>query len=156
MTIGRLISNLDKIDLEKVVQEVVTETKDEILHAQREQLLEGKLSTGQDITPSYLEDPYFKSRESAQRYSDWKDKITPNPKRKKGVPNLFIVGTFHNSISVDVTTNSVVFDASFKKPDIIRKFSENIFGLNPEKAGQYSQEHLAPEATRRIRKKIFQ
>lgn len=154
-TISKLISNLSSVKLENVLQEEIADKSEELLDAQRNQLLEGKLSTGLDITPSYLDDPFFKSRESAQRYSNWKDKITPNPKRKKGTPNLYIIGTLHSSISVALTAKSAVFDLAFKKPDIISKFTENILGLNEEKAAEYSQNHIAPGATKRIKQKIL-
>lgn len=107
--------------------------KEKILSLNRLQLFEGKDSDGNDLSPTYQEDPYFKTRESAQRYSDWKDKITPNPKRKPGVPNLYINGYFHNSIDASVRVDGIQFDSSFDKASSIEnKFGSHIYGLNDE------------------------
>lgn len=129
-----LIETLQNLDVVTIASDTLAEHAELIEEKNREQLMEGKLSTGKDITPSYLDDPYFKSREAAQRYSDWKDQITPHPKRKKGTPNLFITGPFHQSIEFKVTGDEFEFHSSFPKAgDIERKFSEDIYGPGEEK-----------------------
>jgi len=108
-------------------------------------MLEGKRRDGNDISPSYFEDPFFKSLESAQRYSDWKDEITPNPKRKKGVPNLYINGFYHESIGIAVTKSGVEFNSTFADAaDIERKFGSLIYSLNVEKRTEYVKNFLNP------------
>jgi hypothetical protein len=114
--------------------------KEEIADLNREQLMEGKKADGTEITPSYYDDPYFKSRESAQRYSDWKDIITPNDLRKSGTPNLFINGRFHDSIAVKVSSKSVIFSSpdlnAFK---IEAKFGNGIYGSTNESKKQIKE-----------------
>lgn len=98
-----------------------------------DQLYDGKDAKGRDLSPTYLEDPYFKTPEAAQRYSDWKDRITPNPDRKKGVPNLFINGRFHDSISVEVSKKSIKFSSSDSSAfKIESKFTNDIYGTTDE------------------------
>lgn len=144
-TINSLLKAVEKIQIQLVCEIAVDQTKENLLSLNRQQMFDGKTETGGDISPSYLEDPYFKSRESAQRYSDWKDKITPNPKRKKGVPNLFIVGTFHDSISIEVAGSSIKFQSSFEKASaIVSKFSGNIYGLGGEYKADYIVTDLSP------------
>src|SRR5690349_16298463 len=93
-----LLENLEAVDIDNAAINALSRHDEDMERLNRKQLLEGKLSTGRDLHPTYLEDPFFKTKEAAQKYSDWKDKITPNPKRKKGVPNLYITGPFHRSI----------------------------------------------------------
>jgi hypothetical protein len=115
-----------------LASEAIQENDEKILSLNRQQLFDGKKSDGSDLSPTYLNDPYFKTREAAQRYSDWKDKITPNSKRKKGVPNLFINGYFHNSIEVDIDKKGLSFSSNELGIDIVPKFGGDIFGLNSE------------------------
>jgi hypothetical protein len=109
------------------------EVAEEITFLNRAQMYDGKRNDGRDIFPTYYDDPYFKTRQDAIRYSDWKDKITPNSKRTQGVPNLVINGYFYNSIDVKVEGNDITYhtNADFS-PDIISKFSEDIFGLDDD------------------------
>jgi hypothetical protein len=113
-----------------VAQNAIDETKDFYLDLNREQLMEGKNKVGENLSPSYLDDPYFKSKESAQRYSDWKDKITPNPKRQKGIPNLYINGVYHNSIKSRVINGKIVIDSSFKSANEIEGTYKGVYGLS--------------------------
>jgi hypothetical protein len=139
-----LLENIEALDIETIAGDALRDHQDRYVELNKEQLLEGKLSTGMDITPSYLSDPYFKTPAAAQKYSDWKDKITPNPKRGKGVPNLFIIGSFHNSISMEIKKDSYEILSDYKDAgDIMSKFTENIFGLDEEKAEQLIEEGLA-------------
>jgi len=144
-TINNLLQAVEKTSIETVCGSAVNATKEPMLTLNKQQLYDGKTRSGNDLSPTYLEDPYFKSREAAQRYSDWKDEITPNPKRKKGVPNLFIVGAFHNSIGVKVMAGNIEFSSSFPKAQSIEeKFTEGIYGLGGEYKGEYLVKNLAP------------
>lgn len=119
-------------EVELAVQ-ALQESDERILSLNRQQLFDGKTSQGEDLFPTYFDDPYFKTKEAAERYSNWKDKITPNPNRKKGVPNLFIIGTFHNSIEVDVSNKGLSFSASFLGDKIVRKYGGEVFGLSKDR-----------------------
>ena len=137
--------------VEQVCEGAVNQTKEDLLSLNKTQMFDGKTKTGQDITPSYLDDPYFKSRESAQRYSDWKDSITPNPKRKKGTPNLFIVGTYHNSLEIKVGNGQIDTRSSFVKASSIEaKFGGDIYGLGGEYKEEYIGDNLAPAVGRAL------
>lgn len=117
--------------------------------------MEGKGRDGTDLSPTYLEDPYFKTKEAAQRYSDWKDKITPNPIRKSGVPNLYINGFYHNSIGLTITSTSLNFvSKSYMGSDIERKFGERIHGLNTEKRIIYVSGFLRPDFMTKVRSEL--
>jgi hypothetical protein len=129
---GNLIKKFEALTFDEVAAQSVDQTKDKIVSENLDQLYAGKNSTGQDITPSYFNDPYFKSQESAQRYSDWKDKITPSQKRKSGTPNLYINGAYHKSINVIVQGLNIRYDSSFSEASQIENKYDNLYGLGGE------------------------
>lgn len=152
MTISGLLTKVKALNIEQISIDSVEETKDKLLDKSREQLLEGKLRTGQDIFPTYLEDPFFKTKQAAQRYSDWKDRLTPNSKRKKGVPNLFITGAWvHDPLKIEIQGTNIQFDIpSPIGAKIFQKYGVNIVGLDPEKKGEYVKENLRPVFNRKV------
>lgn len=129
-------------------------TGDRLVEINREQMLEGKRKDGNDISPTHLEDPFFENVEEAIGYSEWKDTITPHPKRKSGVPNLYIDGTFHRSITMDVTGDSLKFRSTFAAAaEIERKFAL-IYGLNSEKRAFYINGWLRKEFVETIKQSL--
>ncbi len=151
MTILALYNRFSQLNTDKVIEESVADTKDQILRLNKEQLLAGKTRTGADITPSYLDDPYFKTREAAQKYSEWKDRITPNPFRKSGTPNLYINGFYHNSIRVDVVGQSIQYSTNVGIGSKIEgKYGENLYGLSGNFKSEYLGVYLGPLLLQKI------
>ncbi|RYZ78338.1 MAG: hypothetical protein EOP04_29920, partial [Proteobacteria bacterium] len=149
-----LIENLKQLDIPAAASAGLFRAREDFVLLNQQQMLEGKLANGRDIYPTYFEDPYFKTPEAAKRYSDWKDKITPNPKRKKGVPNLFINGAFHNSLTLEVQDQEYLVNASFFKAEaIIDKFTEDVLGLNENNAEILIDENLETPFRTRIYKR---
>lgn len=99
-TIHNLLRKWEALNVSKVSDESIDETKDDALTIHKDQLMDGKGSDGQDLKPGYREDPFFKTKESAEKYLGWKQKITPNPDRNPNAPNLYINGEYHNSRTV--------------------------------------------------------
>jgi hypothetical protein len=137
-----LVDSLRTFDITANAAECLIEHAADVEELQRAQLYDGKTSTGDDLSPTYFTDPYFKSPKQAAAYSRWKDKITPNPRRKKGVPNLFIVGTFHSTIQfIPNAIGGWRFTSSFYAiPSMLRKYGTNMFGLDDEYKGQLNIE----------------
>jgi hypothetical protein len=148
VTVLGLYNKIKQLNTDKICEETISETLPGLLALNKEQLLEGKTSKGKDM-PSYLSDPYFKSLKSAKAYSDWKDKITPNPKRKPGISNLFIVGTFHDSIEATLKGVKIGYEATFRGPEIESK-NPDIYGLNDEKKAVYKDQYTAPTFKKKI------
>jgi hypothetical protein len=128
-----LLEVIEQLDVTKVATEAFAESTDDYVRLNREQMMEGKTITGDDISPSYFEDPFFKTPEAAKKYSDWKDKITPNPKRKKGVPNLYITGPFHQSLQMEVEKDEYLLSSDYKDAESILSKFDDVLGLNDEK-----------------------
>src|ERR1044072_4341163 len=99
MTIRQLYNKVEALDTDAIALESIDETTDEIRNYKITQLLDGKNSTGGDMT-TYMSDPFFRTPEAAAKYSRWKDEISPKSNRKSGVKNYFINGYFYDSIQV--------------------------------------------------------
>lgn len=114
-----------------------------VVNLVREQLYSGRDGSGEYLSPSYDNDPYFQEegpwQGRAAAYKEWKKRITPPQNglitgisaRPDDIPNLFISGTFHNSIkSKDAGDGLEIFTEGFKEgKDIERKYGESIFNL---------------------------
>lgn len=144
-TIRGLYNKFLAVDTDKIAQETIEGTEEEIRQYNIQQLLDGKTNQGTDIHPTYLEDPFFKTREQAQAYSDWKDRISPRSNRKSGVPNLFINGYYHSTRQVIISGDKIIYRSSFGEifTDIDEKY-KNLDGLNPDSRKKYIPFVLRP------------
>ena len=89
-----------------------------------------------------------------ERYIAWKEHITPPepsdrlglPARDIDTPNLFIVGTFHGSISARGTSNGVeIFTFGWDEgPAVERKYGSQIFGLSDPAVAHFNENFLWP------------
>lgn len=143
-TIRGLYNRLLEVDHNKIAQETIEGTEEEFTHYNLEQLLDGKTNEGIDISPTYLEDPYFDSLKEAQAYSDWKDRISPPSNRRKGVPNLYINGYYHSTVKVRIQGDKITFNSDFYGADDIETTFKNIYGLNPDSRRKYIPFVLRP------------
>jgi len=154
-TVLDMLENFRAMDLTAITEGALQDVSAQALTANKTQLYDGKTSTGDDVSPTYLEDPYFEDKAEAQRYSDWKDQITPNKRRKKGVPNLFINGKFYSTITVQVQSGGLLYKSSFEAaPSIESTFGNNIYGLGGELRDQFLYEVLRPNWFGRIESDI--
>jgi hypothetical protein len=154
-TIKGLYRKVQTLDVNSSINSAFEKNKERLLELNRLQLLEGKTKLDTDITPSYIDDPYFKSAIAAQRYSDWKDRITPNPRRRKGTPNLYIIGTYHRSLDVSIQGEVISFPSSFRGAAAIRNKFRNIFGLGGRFKREFINTGLRPAIMEDIRANLF-
>jgi hypothetical protein len=118
----------------------------------QEQLLHGKGSDGQDLKPGYLEDPYFKSRESAQRYLTWKKNNSPSEGRNPNAPNLYIVGHYHNSIDIKTEYSGIKSSSSaYFGLDIESKYKGKANILGGEYRTRYVKDLIRPKMLSNVR-----
>jgi len=150
LTINGLYEKVKAVNTDKVIDTAFQNSVSDLGEINKVQLFDGKGNDGQNLTPSYFDDPYFKSRESAQRYSDWKDKITPNPKRQSGTPNLFINGKYYDSRSVFLRGQNIVYDATFKGIEIEGKYAGKVDGLGGDYKKQFLDESLRQNFNKEI------
>lgn len=145
MTLTTLIRNAEMLQsaMERGIflQVVLNDRREEIIASQREQLLEGKDSDGNDMRPYYSEDlkpnGWFHSKESAMRYAMWKKTGISYPvdvQRNTDAPNLYINGKFHGEMEVRAGSTSVgVYPKTLYAATIMGKYGMNKFGLTSER-----------------------
>ena len=137
--LSRVTGVQDGLQSGAIIRDVLLLRQEDILEAQRIQLLAGKDSGGEDIHPFYSEDlkpsGYFYSVESAGRYAAWKQDLTYpyTVTRNPDAPNLYITGKFHKELGVEfgVDTLGIIGETAYAK-GIIAKYGVNVFGLSNE------------------------
>ncbi len=140
MTISSLLENAKAVQSGlqgSLVRDVLQKHGTEIVEQQKIQLLSGKNSQGEDIHPFYTEDVqprgWFKSRESAQRYADWKQTISYpySVKRNPNAPNLYITGVFHDDLGISFGSDAVeIIPDTAYAANIMSKYGRGMFGLS--------------------------
>lgn len=152
------------------VLKCMDENRYEIVLDVREQLYGGIDGEDNPLQPSYSDDPYFRQPhcyfydeefghyvncfQHPERYVAWKMRITPPergprtgvPPRQADQPNLFIVGTFHQSLDARATDKGVeIFTYGWEAgPDVERKYGSRIFGLGTLATGHFNDTFLLP------------
>jgi hypothetical protein len=156
MTLHELQRRLKGFNLQNEVAGSVNETKEAMLSLNRMQLLRGLDKEGNYLSPKYSEDPFFKSKESAKRYAQWKKKIEPvKTDRPEDVPNLYIVGVFHGSIDVKANASDYTFTSSASFSGGVEGKFQGIYGLTAEsKTETYIPDYLLPSVQRKITSKL--
>jgi hypothetical protein len=156
MTIKKLQRNVASIiqNIDEIVMEAAIKQEKFIVASNRSQMWDGKNINNENIRPSYSEDPYFKKPGAAQRYAEWKYKITPNSKRDKDTPNLYITGPFYRSI--ELVKNKGFLQLTTKTSlgqKIISKFS-NVLGLISDNKSELSKLSL-PDLQKNIKYELL-
>lgn len=113
-----------------IISDSIMNCEHDIVYAIQGQLWDGKNSKGQDITPSYLEDTFFKTMAAAVKYAKWKAGLTPNSNRNYYAPNLYINGYFWSTMQINKDTLRIDAVNAFGK-GIVEKYGEQTFALNP-------------------------
>lgn len=101
-----------------------------LLDLNKDQMMAGQNAEGTDITPSYLNDPYFKTKRQAVGYMNWKQRITADSRRDAETPNLFIKGDFHNSIKINFDNDSMEFVSNTTLGRDVQHSHPDVLGLN--------------------------
>lgn len=156
MTLHEAQRRLKPFDIRREVAESIQATEDAYLVLNRKQLRRGRDKNDNYLSPKYSEDPYFKSKEAALRYANWKKSIDVQTDKPFDVPNLYINGRFHNSLHLVANTRVIDFiSASPDAKGIEQKFNQNkIYGLTDESKAKYIPENLFPELKQRITSKL--
>jgi hypothetical protein len=149
-TILSMKKRFEAIDTDKVIEAAMTESLPDLNDLNLEQIYDGKTNTGDDIRPSYYEDPYFKTPEQAIAYSNWKDRITPNSRRNRGTPNLFINGYYYRSRSLSLAGDVIRFDSFWPEGSKIHQKYANINGLGGSYKSDFINHFLQPVLSKNI------
>jgi hypothetical protein len=135
-TIAEMLRRFERINLEQLTGEAMTENKDAILDLNREQLAHGKDSAGFDITPPYTPFTVMKKMQKGQDYS---------------VVNLKDTGAFQNRMVLNVKSNSYNIDSTDSKTGKLKeKYGQEILGLS-ESGKKETWVIVKPDVVRRIK-----
>ena len=152
------------------VLKCMDENRYEMVLDVREQLYSGVDGEDKPLSPSYSADPWFREPRAGffdedlghwvncfmhpELYVEWKRRITPPepgqrtglPPRQDDQPNLFIIGTFHQSLDAKATAKGVeIFTFGWNEgPAVERKYGSQIFGLGTAATGHFNDDFLMP------------
>ena len=159
-TISDFLNRLDALDVEEIAVEIIAEDTAELTQLQKDQLWAGKDNEGNDLTPTYLTDPYFKTQEQAKAYMEYKYKLTPPegflspyPDRKKEVPNLWITGYWQSGIQFKIEDGGFFINTNKLNPAIIAKYPKAL-GLNETGLDYYRTETFNDKFMSDVRKTL--
>ena len=144
--------------IEKETVDCMDSNKGVVRDCIQEQLYSGLNGEERLLQPTYDDDPFFNEegpwKGSAEKYKRWKERITPPvqshllnlPPRPVEVPNLFILGTFYDSISIKKGNDGIetYSDGFTDGSSIIRKYGDNILALGPTAREYFILNHLRP------------
>lgn len=148
MTLDELNKNVQVFDVKKEVKEILGENSELITDLNKDQLWSGKTNEGEDIRPYYSENPYFKKEGAAERYANWKAKITPDSRRKNDVPNLYVNGKFYSEIHYNKEAMKLYTNGSLASK--VTSVHKNVIGLNKESTAILIDDELTPKLTAKL------
>lgn len=128
---AEILRRMQRVNILDMAGTIMEQKADEVVELNKKQLHKGLNRFGQQLSPKYSEDPYFKTAAAAKKYADWKKRLFPD--MTYDVPNLIINGYYHNSISMAKAGNSLRFTASASfSASVASKYQGSELGLSPE------------------------
>lgn len=156
-------------EVSRIINAIATGLKEECLKCMdenrnvveslvREQLYSGMNGKERLLSPTYDNDPFFEEKgqwfHRNKQYKHWKLKKTPPiesevlflPPRPVEVPNLFITGTFHDSITARSNNSGLLITSIgfIDGPDIEKKYGGEIFMLGETGRAYFNNNILLP------------
>jgi hypothetical protein len=139
-TVAQLLAKYRTLDVQALAAEAARRHRDALVDLQKDQLWAGQNLAGGDLTPSILDDPYFRgNRRRAQGWSDYKDRQAQwagnpaFPRRRAGTPNLiFSTGdVVWNPLRVVAEGDKLYLDTELSVANELEGKYGPVFGLNP-------------------------
>lgn len=132
-TIFQAAAAVNKINLIDLAKQIVTENAEPLLEENRAQLYMGLRPDGNEITPRY----------HYRWYAEWKHRLNPMP--GLGVPDLFLTGQLHETLTLSTETFMPYFNSDMAGYPQIAQY-RNIFGVgNTYLKWQYAAKVFNPQ-----------
>ncbi len=121
---NRLVEKVENLQTElvRLTAEIISEDLEILEELQKDQLYAGRDASGDFVSPSYLEDTFFKSPEAAERYAQRKDRIQARDSgmaislfgpKPYDVPDLIITGRLvYDSVRASISNNTLAINFS--------------------------------------------
>lgn len=134
--LNQQLERFSKINIWDVAINILIEYREEIIQMNRIQLLKGKTTLDQDITPNYKDDDYFDTRSITPKgYAIFKRKLGANPyasEKSFYTPDFLINGKLvHDALNAIIKGDVIVIEPEGVGATFDSKF-KNIYGLNRE------------------------
>jgi hypothetical protein len=147
MTIDAIIANTEALSINQVIEESVSETTEELKNYQQQQMYSGMRADGEPINPLH------------GKYAGYALRTVQIKQSKGQVTNRVTLRderNFYLGIVVTPKNNAAEFTSADGKTDLlIDYYGPQIFGLNKDFAGLYSNNDLKPLAIRKIQEQIL-
>jgi uncharacterized membrane protein YvbJ len=127
-----MLRKLEAYDLITEVVKILNSDKKILEQANADQWRKGKRSTG---------NPIGKYRNG--KYAMMKNQM--NPEAGAGQVDLMLSKKTVNSLTTDITADSIIFKLQSDEWDLQGRYGENILGLNSESRIKFIKEKLLPE-----------
>lgn len=141
----------------EVLEKVISDNKDVLLSLNRDQMLLGRDADGNILSPSYLQDPYFKTQEAAQSYARMKYALESSHRsllwtpvqlyqeKDRNTPNLIVTGLFQDGLYITTGGGSFDINSSYiASGDINKKYKGRVFGIAPKSNEYFYLEFIKP------------
>jgi hypothetical protein len=162
MTIQQMIDRLKTLDVYKIAYDVLSRHKDELVFIQKEQLAAGLNLAGKQLSPTILDDPFFKGdRKRAQEWVDDKDQRQSTifaERRPEYVPNLIYstgVVVWNPMKVFQYGTNDLRIGTEFGIQMELEDKYGDLFGLNPQGVAYVIREFFYDEFFSEVRKHLL-
>lgn len=155
--IDRYKKTREKINrVDNVISSVINEKKDILLSLNKDQMLLGRNASGEILSPSYLNDPYFDNKVKAESYAVMKQRLQPThdsmiknptiyPNKDKNTPNLIVSGPFQNSMFITTSENEFIIGSTYIDSYAIEnKYNNDVFGIAPSSAMFFYEHYIRP------------
>jgi hypothetical protein len=156
-TLKDLDRRMKQFSLEAECADIANQRSPILADLVRNQLYKGRAVTGEYLRPFYSEDGWFKSMVQMQAYRAWKQMITPDPDRPADVPNLYIVGYYHEGITARASKSGIEYkNSAGNAAEIEAKYggAKKLYGLTPQSQVDI-QGKIKPALVNRMHLKLF-
>jgi hypothetical protein len=124
VTVYDMLERLKSVDIDQLVDESFVETEEEFKRLNTEQLFEGKLNDGTDITPEYAESTKARKRRKGQPF----DRVTTRD-----------TNAYHDGFSIKPENGELIIgsDVEYEKY-LDQRYTKKLYGLMPVNNEQYT------------------
>jgi hypothetical protein len=148
---GEFIQRWKQLNFEALAMQHIEAVKGYIASLNRSQMTKGLGNDG-EYMPTYLEDPFFKTRAQAIGYMNYKRKVSPNTQKPAEVRDYYINGYTHIRVQPVVGGNDVTMVANVKWADKMKQ--ARALGLNDDSIKELRHNELYPRLAAQLREMI--
>jgi hypothetical protein len=161
-TLQQMIHRLETLDVQKIAYEVLSRHKNELVFIQKEQFAAGLNLSGKLMSPTIMDDPFFKGNKRWARWwvenKDQRQSTIFAAQRPKEVPNLiFSTGTvvWMPTQVFQYGENDLRIGTEFGIQMELEDKYGDLFGLTPQGAAYVLRTFFRDEFFREVRKHLF-